>query len=220
MRERRVAILDAAARLIDERGFAQTTVDDVIQAAALSGKSHFYHYFRSKEELGYAVVDRQFERFAAGGLAVLRETGRDPLPRLEGFIDALAASHAHRGCRGSTGFGKLAWELADTHEGFRCRIASVFERWAGEIEALFDELRPRLAAGTEPRRLARFVVATLEGALMMSSVARDTALLHGIAEELKEFVRGRVPRTTVPGSPTTERGRGGAEARRLREEGT
>ena len=67
--DRRSQIVDAAARLMGQRGFAPTSVDDVIKEAKLSGKSHFYHYFRSKEELGYAVLARQFERFTERGLA-------------------------------------------------------------------------------------------------------------------------------------------------------
>ena len=65
-----------------------TSVDDVIKGAKLSGKSHFYHYFKSKEELGYEVLNRQFERFAERGLAILREPMIDPLERLNLFIDA------------------------------------------------------------------------------------------------------------------------------------
>jgi TetR/AcrR family transcriptional repressor of nem operon len=91
MTERRLQILDAAATLIAERGYTSTSVDDVIRSAKLSGKSHFYHYFKSKEELGYEVLNRQFERFAERGLAILREPMIDPLERLNLFIDAVVA---------------------------------------------------------------------------------------------------------------------------------
>ncbi len=47
MTDRRTQILDAAAALIGQRGYAQTSVEDVIRESRLSGKSHFYHYFRS-----------------------------------------------------------------------------------------------------------------------------------------------------------------------------
>ena len=105
---RRIQILDAAAQLIAQHGYAQTSVDDVIRHAGLSGKSHFYHYFKSKEELGYDVLNRQFERFAERGLAILREPMIDPLDRLALFIDSLVASQAERGWRGGSTFGSLA----------------------------------------------------------------------------------------------------------------
>jgi TetR/AcrR family transcriptional repressor of nem operon len=185
---RRAQILDAASALIAERGYTGTSVEEVIRSSGLSGKSHFYHYFKSKEELGYEVLNRQFERFAERGLAILREPMIDPLERLNLFIDSLVASQAAKGCRGGTPFGSLAAEMADAHEGFRRRIDSVFERWASQIQSLLWEARPRLVDDVDTGRLARFIIATLEGAVLMSRVKKDIAVMEGIAADLKRFV--------------------------------
>ena len=203
MSDRRTQILDAAARLIGERGFTATSVEDVIRESRLSGKSHFYHYFKSKEELGYEVLNRQFERFTERGLAILREPMIDPVERLGLFIDSLVAVQAARGCKGGSPFGSLAAELADAHEGFRARIDAVFERWAGQIQALLWEARAQLRADVDPARLARFVIATLEGAMLMSRVSRDVAALQGIAHDLKRFVAThlRDPAALAPAAP-------------------
>jgi TetR/AcrR family transcriptional repressor of nem operon len=171
-----------------QRGYAPTSVDDVIKEAKLSGKSHFYHYFRSKEELGYAVLARQFERFTDRGLAVLREPMIEPIERLALFIDTLVALQIARGLQGGSPFGNLASELADTHDGFRERIALVFDRWAAQLRSLLWEARPLLHDDVDTARLARFVIATLEGALLMARVNRDAAALEGIAYDLKRFV--------------------------------
>jgi TetR/AcrR family transcriptional regulator, transcriptional repressor for nem operon len=186
--QRRSQILDAAAVLMGRQGFSATSIDDVIRESRLSGKSHFYHYFRSKEELGYEVLDRQFERFAERGLAILREPMIDPLDRLHLFIDSLVAAHAERGCQGGSPFGALASEMADAHEGFRVRIAQVFVRWASQIQSLLWEARPRLMDDVDAQRLARFIIAALEGGLMMSRVKRDIVILEGIASDLKRFI--------------------------------
>ena len=102
------------------------TLDDVIEHARLSGKSHFYHYFRSKDQLGLEVLSRQFERFADRGLAILREPMIDPLDRLHLFIDSLVALQVADGGRSGSPFGRLAAELASGDEGFRARLAGVF----------------------------------------------------------------------------------------------
>src|SRR5829696_5859361 len=188
VRDRRSEILDIAAHLISERGFRETSIDDVIKSSKLSGKSHFYHYFKSREELGYEVLNRQFERFAERGLAILREPMIDPPERLYLFIDTLVAAQAQRGCKGGSPFGSLAAEMADAHEGFRKRIEVVFERWASQIQSLLWEARPQLAEDVDAARLSRFIIATLEGALLMSRVNRDIAVLHGIAADLKRFI--------------------------------
>lgn len=188
MSKRRTAILDAAARLISEQGFTHTSVDDVIQASGLSGKSHFYHYFESKEALGFEVLDRQFARFADRGLAILREPMIEPLDRLTLFIDTLVALQGERDARAGSPFGNLVGELADSHEGFRQRLDVVFERWAAQLQSLLWELRDRLREGTDAARLARFIIAALEGGMLMTRVKRDVTVMQGIGEDLKRFV--------------------------------
>lgn len=188
MSDRRSQILDAAATLISERGFTSTSVDDVIRGAKLSGKSHFYHYFKSKDELGYEVLNRQFERFSERGLAILREPMIDPIERLNLFIDAVVALQAESGGRRGSPFGNLAAELADAHEGFRIRIEAVFERWASQIRSLLWEARPQLQDDVDAVRLSRFIIASLEGAVLMTRVKRDITVLEGIAIDLKRFI--------------------------------
>lgn len=188
MSRRRLAILDAAGRLISQQGFSHTSVDDVIREAGLSGKSHFYHYFASKEALGYEVLDRQFGRFTERGLAILREPMIEPLDRLALFIDTLVALQREREARNGSPFGNLAGELADSHEGFRQRLDVVFERWAQQLQSLLWELRERLREGVDTARLARFIIAALEGGMLMARVKRDVMVMEGIGEDLKRFV--------------------------------
>ncbi|MEO7965637.1 MAG: TetR family transcriptional regulator, partial [Gemmatimonadaceae bacterium] len=161
MTETRSRIIDAAAALIAERGFKRTSIDEVIEHARLSGKSHFYHYFRSKDELGLEVLSRQFERFADRGLAILREPMIEPMERLNLFIDSLVALQTERGFRIGSPFGNLASEMADMHEGFRERLTLVFERWASQIQALLWEAKPYLIDDIDTVRLSRFIIATL-----------------------------------------------------------
>lgn len=209
MRDRRAQIVESAAGLVRRQGFQATSVDDVIREAGLSGKAHFYHYFKSKEELGYAVLTRQFEHFAERGLAILRDPMRDPLDRLDCFIDAVVAGQAERKCQGGCPFANFAAELADAHEGFRLALAAVFERWASQIEALLWEARPQLDDGVDTARLARFIIATLEGATLMARVKREISVMEGIAADLKRYVAShrREQMSGVRGQGVRRRGR-------------
>ena len=112
----------------------------------------------------------------------------DPLERLALFIDSLVALQAARGCKEGSPFGTLAAELADAHEGFRARIETVFARWSSQIQSLLWEARPQPVDDVDAARMARFIIATLEGALLMSRVNRDVTALKGIAHDLKRYV--------------------------------
>jgi len=170
----------------------QTSVDDVIARAGLSGKSHFYHYFKSKDALGHEVLARQFDLLGERGLAILREPTIDPIERLQVFIDSVVAMQVERGMRGGSPFGALAGDMAEQDEGFRVRIARVFRGWIDEIAGLLRQADDRLEEGVDPVRLARFIVATLEGATTMARMKRDVGLMHGVASDLKRFVASHV----------------------------
>ena len=79
-------------------------------------------------------------------------------------------------------------------EGFRVRIARVFRNWTDEISALLAEAADRLEEDADPKRLARFIVATLEGATTMARIKRDVSVMHGVATDLKRFLAGHVRR--------------------------
>ena len=73
--ERRDQIIEAAERLFYEKGYEQTSVQDVLDALSLS-KGGFYNYFQSKIELLEAVCRRQSVRDAEEmTAAVARQEG-------------------------------------------------------------------------------------------------------------------------------------------------
>lgn len=51
-------IIDVAQRIFARFGFRKTTMDEIAQAAR-KGKSSIYHYFKSKEEIMQAVMEKE-----------------------------------------------------------------------------------------------------------------------------------------------------------------
>ena len=74
LEERRVQILDAAAQVFAQGGFHATSMADVIQASGLSAGS-MYRYFKSKDELIGAIVDRLMETVMAELTRVGQQAG-------------------------------------------------------------------------------------------------------------------------------------------------
>jgi AcrR family transcriptional regulator len=70
---RRDAFLDAAEGLIRTKGYEQTSIQDILDAAGAS-RGAFYHYFDSKDALLAAVVDRMTD----GVLAAVGPIVADP----------------------------------------------------------------------------------------------------------------------------------------------
>lgn len=180
-------ILDAASQLISVKGYHCTSLDDVLRESRV-GKGNFYHYFKSKEELGYAILKRIVQGFVE---QVLEPSFGDPLlsplEQINGFFDRILESQRERHCLGGCPMGNLASELSDIHEGFRQRLALVFVLWR---ERLSDALQRAQAEGelstrVEPGSVAQFIVAALEGAILMSKVTKQIEVMEQCVAELK-----------------------------------
>jgi AcrR family transcriptional regulator len=85
--ERRKLIEDAAARLFAERGYAATTVEDIVVEAGVS-KPMLYRHFESKKDLHMRLLEHRRDELAAAPLDSFLEDGRDPEQRLPAMIDA------------------------------------------------------------------------------------------------------------------------------------
>lgn len=80
-------ILDAAARLFAEKGYAHTTLQDVIDETGLS-KGAVYHHFKSKEEIAVKVGDRMGAEFAATLAHIRDDAAMTGLQKLQAVFAA------------------------------------------------------------------------------------------------------------------------------------
>jgi TetR/AcrR family transcriptional regulator, transcriptional repressor for nem operon len=183
-------ILDAATRLIHLRGYHSTSLDDVLRESGV-GKGNFYYYFKSKEELGYAILDRLSRLFTDRVLEpAFADTSRDPLLQLEQFLDRILDSQRQRNCIGGCPMGNLASELSDVHEGFRQRLVGIFSGWRDVLTAALGRAQEsgRLRPDCDPRAIAQFVVAALEGAILLAKVTKDIIVMENCVEQVKRHV--------------------------------
>jgi TetR/AcrR family transcriptional repressor of nem operon len=194
-------ILEVATRLMAVRGYHRTALDDVLRESG-AGKGNFYHYFRSKEDLGYAILDRLLDRFEARTLTpIFGDSARDPWSQVEAFLDEILVTQRARNCVGGCPMGNLATELADAHEGFRQRLADGFERWRRCLAAALVRARAEgtLAPDVDTEAVARFLVAGIEGAILLTKVQKDIGVMeHCVAELRRHLVLSRRPEVVVP----------------------
>jgi AcrR family transcriptional regulator len=89
---KRNAIVKAAVYLFRNRGYDTTNIDDIVSHAGI-GKSTFYHYFESKEELFYECADHVFYDIASDNSSISNED--DGLMRLWKRAESFKLTHLH-----------------------------------------------------------------------------------------------------------------------------
>lgn len=175
----REQVIAHAAALIREQGFRSTSIGDVLEKTGLQ-KGSLYHYFPSKDHLGHAVLDRWTEDLRSRLLDFLTAPdGPPPLERIGAALDGFLAQAEASGCRGGCPFGTLAAELADVDERFRTRLSDAFRRFSDGFGDLVARARDAgdLRLDADPRALGDFLVAAIEGGILLAKVHRSTAPL-------------------------------------------
>lgn len=92
---RRDAFLDAAQRVMATKGYAQLSIQDVIDELS-SSKGAFYHYFDSKAALLDGVVSRMVEAATAHLAPTVADPGRSAPEKLNAVFSGLADFKAER----------------------------------------------------------------------------------------------------------------------------
>jgi TetR/AcrR family transcriptional regulator, transcriptional repressor for nem operon len=193
--ETREKILSEAARLFALKGYHDTKLEEVLRAAQVTTGA-FFHHFGSKQDLGFAVIDRHMEkrRLLLGTIEkrLPPPPGDDPLFHVFRRLDAISEMIRRReGRKGGCIIGNLSTELSDTHDAFRQRLTACFE----EMEL---EFRPHLAVAALkycPKRtvdadaLAQYIVAIIEGSIMVMRAQRDRHMIARHFDLLKEHLK-------------------------------
>jgi TetR/AcrR family transcriptional repressor of nem operon len=180
-------IVDVATRLMALRGYHSTSLDDVLSESGV-GKGNFYYYFRSKEELGHAILDRIVQRFVERTLEpCFADPDMKPLDRIRCFFNRVLEMQREKNCVGGCPMGNLASELSDVHEGFRRRLADIFTVWRERVTAALRQaqMEGNLKSDCNPASLAHFLVAGLEGAILMTKLTKDIQTMETCVGELK-----------------------------------
>lgn len=92
---RRDAFLDAAQRVMTTKGYAQLSIQDVIDELS-SSKGAFYHYFDSKAALLEGVVSRMVEAATASLAPAVADPDRSALEKFDAVFSGLASFKAER----------------------------------------------------------------------------------------------------------------------------
>jgi TetR/AcrR family transcriptional repressor of nem operon len=186
----RKKIVQAAAPIFNQRGYEGSSLNDLMEATGLQ-KGGIYRHFASKEELAAEAFDYTWE--AAWNARLLhvdeKANGIDKLKQL------IAIFVEHRSpIPGGCPILNTAIDADDGNPVLRARVAKALRSWVGRVQAFVEQAqeqrdaRPRVDA----KAVATLIVASLEGAFMMSRIQRNDEALRHVQSHLNRYLDGEV----------------------------
>jgi len=195
------AVLDVAEQLAQKRGYNGFSYADIAAHLGVTKASLHYH-FRSKADLGRALIERYRTMFESALSAIDRSTP-DPGDKLRRYVALYQSVLSNeRMCL----CGMLAAEYATLPPPMQEGLTSFFdanERWLTTV--LSSGLRPGILRFSDsPNERARMLLGSLEGAMLVARSYGDPSRFHTAAERMLADIgadlgsaRRRTPRVSA-----------------------
>ena len=196
-------ILQAAIFLFWERGYADTTLADLMERADVNSGS-FYYFFKSKEKLLLAMLERYKELLYPVLLAPIWEKVSDPIERIFGLLARYREAVVMTGCTYGCPIGRLAMELAPEMGAAHVLIAENFEAWTAKVRECLEAARDRLPKDIDMVRLSRFVLTVMEGGVMQSRSYRSVEPFDQAVEQLQDYFQRLLAEGAAQRAPERE----------------
>jgi AcrR family transcriptional regulator len=181
-------ILARAAAVFNRQGYFGARLDDIRRATGLE-KGGIYNHFASKEDLALQAFDYSVgqvrQRFAEA-----LEGKRHAADRLLAIVGVFHDTIEHPIVPGGCPLLNTAVESDDAHPELRARARATMDDWYGLVQRIAARgvERGELRAATDPDAVATLLIATLEGAIMMSKLYGDGAYIQRAVVYLTTYV--------------------------------
>ena len=179
--DNRTRLLQAAEKVTYRHGFGRAALADIAKEARIP-LGNVYYYFKTKDQIGDAIVELRVSRFKR----LLRELDKaeSPKERLCGFVEIKIKNRetlARSGCP----VGTLCSEL-HKHGGAVARKSTVlFAEALAWMEAQFKAL----GKGADSRGLAVHLLSATQGVSVLAHTFHDPGMIEIEAARLKQWIR-------------------------------
>lgn len=167
--ERRVIILQSAFQVFSRKGYAQASMEDIVQESGMS-KGGIYHYFKSKEELFLALAEERLQKRHA--LVGEERHDTSPSTRLRKYLREALINLGDEGVKQEVRFAVEFWSV-------RARESDILKISKPRYRQFSDDLSQILHSGVESGEFRKdleiqatiyLILCALDGVGFVSSV--------------------------------------------------
>jgi len=180
----REKLLDVAFEEIYHNGYSATSVDKILKKANMN-KGSMYHFFKSKKELGLAVINERVNSYIVDKYGVLLGCEKDICDELMKLIKNRNGFDFNCGCK----LNNLMQELSPIDKDFKSTLEIVYTKFENIIEKILDKaVLENEIKHDDTRALSMYVVASIEGCLGTAKKSQDGSYFQTCISQLELFL--------------------------------
>ncbi len=185
----KMRIIEQAAALFNQQGYAGSSMSDIMRVTGLQ-KGGIYNHFRSKDELALEAFDFAVNRVQSEFLGALKGK-RHAVERLIAILSVYERMFDSPPVQGGCPILNTAVESDDAHPALRERAQLAMDAWRILLQRIVDKgiMRGELHSTVDASAVATILIATIEGAVMLSKLYGDANHLERALNFLKTYVQ-------------------------------
>ncbi|OUL35930.1 TetR family transcriptional regulator [Nostoc sp. T09] len=186
--ETKAKILQQAAELFNQQGYAGSSISDIMRVTGLQ-KGGIYNHFQSKDELALQAFDYAIACVSQHTRAALRSK-HHAIERLQAIIGVFSSFVDNPPIKGGCPLLNTAIESDDAHPALRKRAQQGMDSWRQLIGLIIEKgiSRNEIRSGVDADEVATVIIATLEGAIMMSKLYGDSIHMQRAINHLNQYI--------------------------------
>lgn len=183
-------ILDTAKPIILGKGFSVVGLNELLTAAEVP-KGSFYHYFKSKESFGEALLDSYFENYQLRLTAILKAENKTAAERLmdywRGWLDTQCGDDVEAKCL----VVKLGGEVSDLSEAMRLALQRGTSRVVQQLAECIAEgcVDGSLPPDLDAANTALMLYNQWLGATVLTKIRHDRSALEAAMRLTRQLLK-------------------------------
>ncbi len=183
-------IIRRAAELFNLKGYAGSSIADIMQATGLK-KGGIYNHFKSKDEIALAAFDYAVSLVQKRAWSVVK-TKKNAISRLQALLKNHLDYLEHPPLPGGCPIMNTAIESDDAYPLLRDRALAAMQSWHDLVVRIISIgiEKGELSKTVDPEAVASFLISTIEGSIMLSKLYQDDIHLRRAIATLDNYVTG------------------------------
>jgi TetR/AcrR family transcriptional repressor of nem operon len=184
MNSSREKLLDVAYEEIYYNGYHATSVDKILKKANMN-KGSMYHFFKSKKELGLAVIKERVKNYIHDKYVVLLKYDKNIIDEIIKIIKNRDCFDFNLGCK----MNNLVQEISPKDKDFKNALEEVYLHFEGLIQQALDKaVNLGEIKHDDTRALSIYIVASMEGCLGTAKKSQDGQIFYDCISQLELFL--------------------------------
>lgn len=188
----RFTILEKAFEIIYTKGYQTTSVDEIIAATKVT-KGAFYYHFKTKDEMGLAIINEIVKPTMMNSLVAPLEDATDPLTQIYEMTKALLFDIPFLTIESGCPVGNLAHEMTPWNMAFGTALSEIITTWKGTIEQSLKKGKKKGVVGKDvnEEQVAYFVMSGYWGIRDFGKLYNSSECYHSFLNELKLYLESK-----------------------------